>query len=51
MKRLAIFSVLVPIVFIYGCAGSRVSTVKYLTIPKHPVRTIALDPGGGILAE
>ncbi len=34
-----------------SCAGSKVSTVGMLSSPTHAVRSIAMAPSGGLLAD
>ncbi|WP_236685595.1 hypothetical protein [Geobacter pickeringii] len=34
-----------------SCAGSRVSSIPVSSKPSAPVKVIALDPGGGLLAD
>ena len=45
------FPVLLAVTLVSGCATSRVSAVPTLAKPATPVRTIALAPTGGLLAE
>lgn len=42
---------LMVLIFITGCAGSRVSEMPVTKRASHPVDLIALSPSGGLLAE
>lgn len=47
----------IPVVLVFaatllgGCASSKVSVLPVAAAPSHPVKAIALAPGGGLLAD
>ncbi len=46
-RTVLIFTVLI----LASCAGSKISTVGMLSSPAHEVRSIAMAPSGGLLAD
>ncbi|MGG5819358.1 hypothetical protein [Falsiroseomonas sp. HW251] len=50
-ERRSLLSASLALTALAGCGGSQVSSVPVVSGPAHPVRAIAIMPGGGLLAD